>query len=394
MRTSHMIYIGAALTSLMCGTLIANQIWPIPQPTTHVPTTAASAQTQAQPEAPLVRPEQEQRPRIDVVFVVDTTGSMGGLLDGAKRKIWSIANRLASGQPRPDIRVGLVAFRDLNDEYVTRNSPLTRDLDGLQGDLNALAAGGGGDGPEHVNQGLADAIHGMAWEQGDNVLRLVFLVGDAPPHDDYAGPSSSDLAAAAKAKGIVINTIRCGQQPETAAAWTRIAQLAGGEMSTIDQDGGVDRLDSPFDAELAELNRSLAATSLGWGSATDKARAHRKVRARSSLSGEAAADAASYSAKTARLNDEDLLSALDEGRVELERVANEALPENMQRMSTSEQQAYVADLRRQREALNKQILEVAKKRDAWVEDNSGADGFDNSVVDMLRSQAADIGVAY
>jgi Mg-chelatase subunit ChlD len=389
MRTSHMIYIGAALTSLMCGTLIAHQIWPIPQPNQPA-TTVVSAQDQAPPQ----RAQQDQRPRIDVVFVVDTTGSMGGLIDGAKRKIWSIADRLASGQPRPDIRVGLVAFRDLGDEYVTRMTPLTRDLDGLQGDLNALVAAGGGDGPEHVNQGLADAIHGMSWEQGDNVLRLVFLVGDAPPHDDYAGPSSSDLAVAAKAKGIVVNTIRCGQQPDTAAAWTRIAQLAGGEMSTIAQDGGVERLDSPFDAELAELNRSLAATSLGWGSATDKANAHRKVRARASLAGEAAASAASYAAKTSRLNDEDLLSALDEGRVDLDRVANEALPETMQSMSTSEQKTYVEDLRRQRTALNNKILEVAKKRDAWVEDNSGDDGFDNNVVDMLRTQAADIGVAY
>ena len=80
MRTSHMIYIGAALTSLMCGTLIANQIWPIPQPNQSA-TTVVSVQDQAPP----LRAQQDQRPRIDVVFVVDTTGSMGGLIDGAKR---------------------------------------------------------------------------------------------------------------------------------------------------------------------------------------------------------------------------------------------------------------------------------------------------------------------
>jgi hypothetical protein len=69
------------------------------------------------------------RPRMEVAFVLDTTGSMGGMIAGAKQKIWAIANRLKSAQPTPEIRFGLVGYRDRGDEYVTRVYGLTQDLD-------------------------------------------------------------------------------------------------------------------------------------------------------------------------------------------------------------------------------------------------------------------------
>lgn len=389
MRTPHLIYTGAALVSLMCGTLIAHQIWPLPRPGAEAP---ALVQT---PTLPATPEQAAERPRIDVVFVLDTTGSMGGLLEGAKQTIWSIANRLASGQPQPDIRVGLVAYRDLGDEYVSRSFPLTRDLDTIHGQLGGLAAGGGGDTPEHVNQGLRDAIHGMSWERGDNVLRLIFLVGDAPGHDEYADQmTGASLAAEARAAGITVNTVRCGDMAETAAAWQAIAQAGGGRFTTIAQDGGVIAVATPYDDALAELNRALASTELGWGDHARKDASHRKARARAALSGSSAAAAASYSAKANRMNDEDLLTALDEGSVDLKRVDNALLPAPMQAMSATEQAAYVTEIRSKRSQLNEKILEVSKQRDRYIEDNAVDHGFDGQVIDILRDQAAEIGVAY
>src|SRR6201988_5514536 len=68
------------------------------------------------------------RPRVEVAFVLDTTGSMGGLIEGAKRRIWSIARRIGEGRPRPDLRISLVGYRDLGDEYVTRVHDMSGDL--------------------------------------------------------------------------------------------------------------------------------------------------------------------------------------------------------------------------------------------------------------------------
>src|SRR5437899_10703381 len=80
-------------------------------------------------------------PRVEVAFVLDTTGSMGGLIDGAKRRIWSIARRIGEGRPRPDLRIALVAYRDLGDEYVTRTYDFTGDMDEVFGHLSAFQIG-------------------------------------------------------------------------------------------------------------------------------------------------------------------------------------------------------------------------------------------------------------
>ena len=119
------------------------------------------------------QPQKAARPTLDVVFVLDTTGSMSGLIEGAKQKIWSIASRLASGTPAPRIRVGLVAYRDRGDEYVTRRFELSEDLDAVYANLQGFSAAGGGDGPEHVGQALGEAVSLMQWGQDPKTARMI-----------------------------------------------------------------------------------------------------------------------------------------------------------------------------------------------------------------------------
>src|SRR5437762_4419019 len=125
------------------------------------------------------------KPTVEVAFVLDTTGSMGGLIEGAKRKIWSIATAIIDCSPDADIRMGLVAYRDIGDVYVTKKFDLTTDIQGLYADLLQLRAQGGGDWPESVNEALWVATTKLSWSYGHNTTRIMFLVGDAPPHMDY-----------------------------------------------------------------------------------------------------------------------------------------------------------------------------------------------------------------
>src|SRR5213594_3107126 len=111
---------------------------------------AQSADTEKKPAA--------KKPKVEVVFCLDTTGSMGGLIDGAKAKIWAICNQIAGGKPTPDLKVGLVAYRDKGDVYITQVHDLTDDLDHVHAKLKTFTADGGGDIPEHVNQALFDAV--------------------------------------------------------------------------------------------------------------------------------------------------------------------------------------------------------------------------------------------
>src|SRR5689334_8113016 len=100
---------------------------------------------------------------IEVCFVLDTTGSMGGLIDGAKRKIWSIANSIVAQDKGAHVRFALVPYRDRGDEYITKVFDLSDDLDDVFSKLQSFQAGGGGDTPESVNQALNDAVTRVAW---------------------------------------------------------------------------------------------------------------------------------------------------------------------------------------------------------------------------------------
>src|SRR6516165_2556723 len=148
-----------------------------------------------QTEEPAKKPA---RPDVEVVFCLDTTGSMGGLIDAAKKKIWSISNQIAAGKPTPDLKVGLVAYRDRGDAYVTKVIDLTDDLDAIHGHLMGFKAEGGGDFPESVNQALNEAVTKITWSKDKKTLKIIFLVGDAPPHMDYKDdvkyPESCQLA--------------------------------------------------------------------------------------------------------------------------------------------------------------------------------------------------------
>ena len=114
------------------------------------------------------------KPSVEVAFVLDTTGSMAPLIEGAKRKIWSIATAIVDANPEADIRMGLVAYRDIGDEYVTKVFPLTTDIQDLYANLLELRARGGGDWPESVNEALHVGVTKLTWTQGDEVRRIMF----------------------------------------------------------------------------------------------------------------------------------------------------------------------------------------------------------------------------
>ena len=173
-------------------------------------------------------------PRIEVAFVLDTTSSMSGLIEGAKRKIWTIARQVASGRPSPAIKLGLVGFRDLGDEYVTRAFDMTNDVDAIYGHLMAFRAVGGGDIPESVNQALYEAVTKLSWSRDPSTLKIVFLVGDAPPHMDYPDEMRyPQILQLAKRAGIIINTIQCGGNALATPFWREIAAMGAKKRCMI-----------------------------------------------------------------------------------------------------------------------------------------------------------------
>jgi Mg-chelatase subunit ChlD len=229
-------------------------------------------------DPPVIDPASNDRSRIDVVFVLDTTGSMGGLIQAAKEKIWSIATTLASAQSAPEIRMGLVAYRDRGDAYVTRVVDLSSDLDSMYAALMDFQADGGGDGPESVNQALHDAIHKVSWSRQAGTYKVVFLVGDAPPHRDYTNDVQYPATLrAARAKGIAVNAIPCGQVGNTTPAWKQIASLGAGRHFRVEQAGNAVAIATPFDEKIAGLSEKLDDTRLYYGTPEEKEKQQRKL---------------------------------------------------------------------------------------------------------------------
>jgi uncharacterized protein YegL len=219
------------------------------------------------------------KPTVEVAFVLDTTGSMGGLIEGAKRKIWSIATAIVDSNPDADIRMGLVAYRDIGDEYVTRKFELTTDIQDLYSHLLELKARGGGDWPESVNEALDVAVNKLQWTQNGDTRRIVFLVGDAPPHMDYAQDTKYPVTlSVAKQKDIIVNAVLAGDARDTERVWRDIAQNGNGRFIPIPQDGGhVVIIETPYDEDIIILQREINGTVIPYGPAPMQKRTEEKT---------------------------------------------------------------------------------------------------------------------
>jgi Mg-chelatase subunit ChlD len=349
-------------------------------------------------------PPPQSKPRIEVCFVLDTTGSMGGLIEGAKQKIWSIANEMISARPIPELKLGLIGYRDRGDEYVVKSFSLTDDIDAIYGRLREFQAGGGGDAPESVNEALAEAIHKMPWSNDREVLKIIFLVGDAPPHMDYPnGPKYPDLCREAAKKDLIINTIQCGEMAETKPIWQEIAKLSEGSYVGISQSGNVAVISTPMDKELSRLNERIGATLIPYGDSTVQAEVHAKYAAAKSAPVAAMADRLTYNSKTGRAMQGrgELVDALNDNKLKLEDIDQKQLPAELQKLDRSELQNRITKTREERADLQKQIVELSKKREAYIQSESKrlavegkGDAFDHKVTETLHAQAAKKGIGY
>lgn len=351
---------------------------------------------------------QADKARIEVVFVLDTTGSMSGLIDAAKEKIWSIASTMASAQSAPEIKMGLVAYRDRGDAYVTKVVDLSSDLDSMYATLMDFKASGGGDGPESVNQALYDAVHKISWSQDQDTYKVVFMVGDAPPHMDYQDDVKYPVTVkVAQGKGILINAIQCGIDGNTKSQWQQIAQLGGGEYFQVDQAGSAVAVVTPFDKKLADLSKKIEDTRLYFGNKAEKIKQREKHAATDklhALSSDAALARraefnASASGKTNMYGRNELVGGVRSGTIDLSKIDADELPESMQDMSLEEQESLIEEKAEKRKELDRQILAASQQRKDYLKNKAKEaggykDSLDDKIYSAVREQAAKKGFVY
>jgi Mg-chelatase subunit ChlD len=382
-RVCYAIFIGLALSQVL---------WALP----------GRAQ-QATPSPPA---EGAKKAQIEVCFVLDTTGSMSGLIEGAKLKIWSIANDIIRAKPTPELRLGLIGYRDRGDEYITRVYDLTDDIDAIYAHLKEFKAGGGGDEPESVNQALTEAVNKMSWNPSREVLKIIFLVGDAPPHMDYRDDVKyQETCKNAVKKDLIINTVQCGVNTRTAPVWQEIAKLAEGSYVQIGQTGDMVAVATPYDKDLAEVHREMEATVVPYGSAETQSKVRAKVASGVAAPAPAAADRAAYMAKGGKgkvvTGEGELLDALESGRVSLKDLKEEQLPDELKKLKPEQREALIQEKQGSRKELQKRAAELVKQRDAYLDaerrkqaDAGNRDAFDAKIGEMIREQAQRKGMEY
>ncbi|MBN1574011.1 MAG: VWA domain-containing protein [Deltaproteobacteria bacterium] len=171
----------------------------------------------------------KKAPRMDVVFLIDTTGSMDDEIAVVKESLVDMISEIESGTPEPDVRFGLVLYRDRGDEYVTMIFKLTDDTDTILREVRQIRATGGGDLPESVNEALHVAIHEINWDRNKDTEKTIYLIGDAKPHFYEQDYRWEDEIEEALDRYIVINSIGCsGLSSEGVDIFTKIAKGSEG----------------------------------------------------------------------------------------------------------------------------------------------------------------------
>lgn len=405
-RKTRAILAGAGVIVAVAAAMAAPKMTaskkPTPPPPVVVvapppPTVAAPPPQPVAPPVPVEAPP--VKPKVEVVFVLDTTGSMSAMIKGAKQKIWAMANHIASAQPTPEVKIGLIGYRDIGDAYVTKRYPLSTDLDEVFEHLMAFRADGGGDTPEHVNKALYEAVNKMQWSDG--AMKMVFLVGDAPPHTDYDdGYDYKKIAHDAGKKEIRIYTIRCGEDAETAMAWKEIAKIGHGTYATIEQSGGMVATRTPMDDELARLGLKLNETTVIYGDGESHRRFEGKMGAAAAAPASAAADRSGFYSKTrAKLDADDITEKAAAGEVDVGRLEAEKLPEPMRAMAPEARRTYVADKKKARDEVLKEMKALTAKREAYIEEAgkkapAKPAALDSVVNGAITEQAKDYGLKY
>lgn len=310
----------------------------------------------------------EPKRRVDLVLALDTSGSMDGLIDSARAKLWDVVNLLAQQRPQPVLRVGLISYG--NDSHpsgagwVRTESDLTTDLDAVYAKLFALRTNGG---TEYVARAIEHAVSTMRWDQDQRTAKILFVAGNEPADQDPT-VTLKRATGLARQRGVYVNTVYCGSPSSgEAAGWASVASMGNGEYASIDHNHVV-AVATPMDAELARLSVELNKTYVAYGAGgADKAKNQAAQDANAALAGApvAASRAAAKSSGVYRADDWDLVDAKARGK-KMADVEAEALPAPMKAMSAPERERYVEGKAKERAALQRQIAEVSRKRDEYI----------------------------
>lgn len=334
---------------------------------------------------------------IQLAILLDTSGSMDGLIDQAKSQLWKIVNELATtkknGKP-VDLYVALYEYGKQTipaDEGYLRNIvPFTQDLDKISDELFKLQTNGG---EEYCGKVIMDAVDNLQWNKSNDNLKIIFIAGNEPftqGNVDY-----KEACKKAVSKEIIVNTIFCGDYQEgVQTMWKDGADLADGKYMNIDHNAELVHIDAPQDDEIIKLGQELNKTYIAFGTAGREKKQLQAEQDKNSMS--MSAEVMVYRSVTKsgaqyKNSQWDLVDAKKDGTLKIEELKNEDLPEEMRKMSIKEKIAYIEKMEKERDKIQNKINKLNDERSKYVAkkmlENKNDNILDAVMIKTIREQA-------
>lgn len=336
-------------------------------------------------------------PTIMIALLLDTSNSMDGLIGQAKSQLWKIVNEVAAAKTgddkEPNIKIALYEYGNdglsSREGFIRQVSGLTEDLDVLSEKLFSLSTKGGN---EFCGQVIKASLDQLAWSSYNTDLKMVFIAGNEP---FTQGDVSYELAcSAAKEKGVVVNTIYCGDVNDgIALSWKRAAELTGGAFMSIEQNNETVYIPTPYDDQIAALNDKLNATYVYYGASGEYRKAQQLLQDKNAASyGMANVAERSFckSSHAYKNSSWDLIDAAKDDEKIITEAKPEDLPKEMQAMTIAQRKAYIKQKSEERTKIQTEIQSLNQKRQEYIFKNTPEDSpynmLDASMMKTIKVQ--------
>jgi hypothetical protein len=335
---------------------------------------------------------------IMLALLLDTSNSMDGLIDQAKSQLWKIVNELSAAKcddgSRPKIKIALYEYGNdglpSSEGYIRQVSGLTDDLDVISEKLFALSTNGGN---EFCGQVIKTSLNQLSWSTSMADLKMIFIAGNEP--FTQGGISYRMACSAAKEKGVVVNTIFCGNYEEGINTnWKDGSDMTGGNYMSIEQNRKTVYVPTPYDSRIEECNERLNKTYVYYGSAGES---KKELQSKQDKNAESYGQAnkvertISKSSHAYKNSTWDLVDAAKEDEKVLADTKPEELPKELQSMSVDQRKTYVKEKTKERTSIQNEIQELNKKRQEYIFNHTPKDSedamLDGAMIKAIKEKA-------
>ena len=334
---------------------------------------------------------------VQIALLLDTSNSMDGLINQAKTQLWDIVNEFSYAKcgngTQPELQIALYQYGNdalsSREGYIQQVLNFSGDLDEISQKLFSLTTNGG---EEYCGAVMNTSLNQLEWGKNPDQLKMIFIAGNEP--FDQGRTSYVNAALKAKEKGVVVNTIFCGD-PELGANthWKKGATLTGGEYMAIDHNRAIAHISTPYDHLIIELNGRLNGTYISYGSLGRAKLEMQAVQDNNAMEMEAEVAVKRAVSKSSSLYNNkkwDLVDATSSTGYTQAKISRDELPEALQQKSDAEIEALLEEKRLERKKIQEEIQVVNQKREAYIAKQRPAHNegsLENAMIQAIKKQA-------